>query len=108
MTAMVTGTDVATVLGLTYASDTAGFTAVAAAADAVMVSLLTDVDHSAHAQCKEAALSVAAEMYQARSSAGGEQVSVDFSPGPYRLSVWLTRRVAALTAAHFRVTGMVG
>lgn len=108
MTAMVAGTDVATVLGLTYAADEDAFDSVAAAADAVMSALLTDVDHSTHPQCVEATLSVAAELYQARTASGGEPVSVDFSPGPYRLSVWLTRRVAALTAGHFRVTGMVG
>lgn len=105
---MVTGTDVAAVLGLTYASDATAFDQVASAADIVMTGLLSNVDHSAHPQCVEATLSVAAEMYQARTASGGEPVSVDFTPGPYRLSVWLTRRVAALTAGCQDVGGMVG
>ena len=58
--------------------------------------------------CKEAAMSVAVEMFQARSSAGGEAVSVDFTPGPYRLSVWLTRRVMGVIAPYLDMKGVVG
>jgi hypothetical protein len=108
MAAIIDGTDLAAVLGLTYATDSAAFDQVAAAADAVMAGLLTAVDHSTHPACIEATLAVAGEIYQARNATGGQPVSLDFSPGVYRLSVWLTRRVASLTAAHFRVTGMVG
>lgn len=108
MAAMVTGQDVADVLGLTYATDGAGFDQVASAADAVMTGLLTNVDHSQHPQCVAATLAVASEMYQARTAVGGQPVATDFTPGPYRLSVWLTRRVSALTAGCQDVTGMVG
>jgi hypothetical protein len=58
--------------------------------------------------CKEAAMSVAVEMFQARSSAGGEAISVDFTPGPYRLSVWLTRRVMGVLAPYLDMKGVVG
>jgi len=58
--------------------------------------------------CKEAAMSVAVEMFQARSSAGGEAVSIDFTPGPYRLSVWLTRRVMGVIAPYLDMKGVVG
>lgn len=106
---MVTGPDVADVLGLTYASDAAGFDQVADAADAIMTGLLSpDIDHTLHPQCIEATLSVAAEMYQARTAVGGQPVAVDFTPSSYRLSVWLTRRVASLTAGCMAVGGMVG
>ena len=60
------------------------------------------------APVKEAAMSVAVEMFQARTSAGGEAVSVDFTPGPYRLSVWLTRRVMAVLAPYLDMKGVVG
>jgi len=60
------------------------------------------------APCKEAAMSVAVEMFQARSSAGGEAVSIDFTPGPYRLSVWLTRRVMGVIAPYLDMKGVVG
>ncbi len=53
-------------------------------------------------------MSVAVEMFQARTSAGGEAVSVDFTPGPYRLSVWLTRRVMAVLAPYLDMKGVVG
>jgi hypothetical protein len=47
-------------------------------------------------------------MYQARTAAGGQAVAVDFSPGPYRLSVWITRRVSALLGPYLNVKGLVG
>ncbi len=53
-------------------------------------------------------MSVAVEMFQARSSAGGEAVSIDFTPGPYRLSVWLTRRVMGVIAPYLDMKGVVG
>lgn len=106
--ALVTGTALATVLDLTYASDSAAFDQVASAADSVVGSLLTPISHDAHPRCVEAALSVAAEMYQARNATGGQAVAIDFQPSSYRLSVWLTRRVASLTAGCYDVRGMVG
>lgn len=57
--------------------------------------------------CKEAALSVGSEIFQARTAAGGEAVSIDFSPGP-RMSVWVTRRVMALLGPYLDMKGVVG
>lgn len=115
MTALVTGPQLATVLNLTYASDSATFDQVADAADEVMVSLLaaTDsagdaIDHSTHATCLEAALAVASEMFQARTATGGQPVGYDFQPGPYRLSVWLTRRVQTVVGRCWDMGGWVG
>jgi hypothetical protein len=105
---MVDGEALANVLTLTYDNDVEGFDNVAAAASAIVASLLTTVDHTTHPQCVEATLAIAAEMYQARNATGGQPVASDFSPGPYRLSVWLTRRVSSLTAGCQDVTGMVG
>lgn len=109
-TVMLTGAELATGLQLTYATNTAAFDQVAAAACEIVGGLLTGVpaDHAAHASCREATLAVAADMWQARTAAGGQPVGMDFTAGPYRLSVWLTRRVAALTAAHANPAGMVG
>jgi hypothetical protein len=109
VTALVTGQNLATVLQLTYASDQAAFDQVADAADEILSALLTTgVDHSTHSRCKEAALSIATELYQARTSVGGQPVSLDFTPGPYRLSAWLTRRVGALIGSCSDVGTMVG
>jgi hypothetical protein len=106
--ALVDGSTLAGALDLTYPEGGGDFDPVAAAADAIVSGLLTDEDHDDHPACTEAALAVALEMYQARTATGGQPVSIDFQPSPYRLSVWLTRRVAALTAAHADVRGWVG
>jgi hypothetical protein len=57
--------------------------------------------------CKEAALSVGSEIFQARTAAGGEAVAIDFTPAP-RMSVWVTRRVMALLAPYLDMKGVVG
>lgn len=57
--------------------------------------------------CKEAALSVGSEIFQARTAAGGEAVAIDFTPAP-RMSVWVTRRVMALLAPYLDMGGVVG
>jgi hypothetical protein len=107
---MLTGMELAAALQLTYSTNEAGFDQVADAACAIVGSLLTGVadDHATHPACREATLAVGCDMWQARTAAGGQPVSLDFQPGAYRLSVWLTRRVAALTADHADVAGMVG
>jgi len=106
--ALITGTDLAGVLGLTYADDEETFDQVADAADETVSSLLTPRDHTGHARCIEAATAVAVEIFQSRTAAGGQPVAVDFTGSSYRLSVWLTRRVASLTAGCQDVKGMVG
>lgn len=82
---------------------------VAEAADDIVASLITTTAYDdAKAACKEAAISVGVEIWQARTAAGGQAVAVDMSPGPYRLSVWMTRRVQALLGPYLRPGGMVG
>lgn len=117
MTALVTGEELADALLLPYDPQTPDATIdqVAAAADAIMGSLLapTDalgvaIDHSTHAWCKEAALGIGVEMFQARTASGGQPVALDFTPGAYRLSAWLTRRVQAVVAQCWDVRGMLG
>lgn len=107
--ALVTGALLADALDLDYVDASTVFDQVAGAADAIVGALLTTGAYTAApAPCKEAALSVAVEIFQARTAAGGQAVSVDFSAGPYRLSVWLTRRVHALIGPYMNPGGMVG
>jgi len=107
--ALVIGDDVADALQLDYNDDPNLFDRVADAADDVVGALITTAAYSAEPPaCKEAALAVAVEIFQARTAAGGQAVSIDFQPGPYRLSVWLTRRVQALLGPYLNVGGMVG
>ena len=105
--ALVTGGDLADALDLDYPD--AVLDQVAEAADDIVGALLTTAAYDVEpAPCKEAALAVGVELYQARTAAGGQAVATDFSPGPYRLSVWLTRRVHALIMPYANVGGLVG
>lgn len=109
MSDLVTGQELADVLDLDYADYDDALDQVAEAAHDIVASLITAASvTAAPPACKEAALSVGVEMWQARTAAGGQAVAVDFTPGPYRLSVWMTRRVSALLAPYMRVKGMVG
>jgi hypothetical protein len=108
--ALVTGEELADNLQIEYDVDTEDvLDQVSDAASLLIGYLITSAALTAEpAPCKEAAMSVAVEMFQARSSAGGEAVSMDFTPGPYRLSVWLTRRVMGVIAPYLDMKGVVG
>jgi hypothetical protein len=108
--ALVDGQELAAALDLDYVAPMDDvLDQVAEAADDIVRSLLTTTAYAAEpAACKEAALSVGVEIFQARTAAGGQAVATDFSPGPYRLSVWMTRRVMALLGPYLNVGGMVG
>ena len=108
--ALVTGQELADALDLDYDTPIDDvLDQIAEAADDIVGSLITTAAYSAEAAaCKEAALSVGVEIFQARTAAGGQAVATDFSPGPYRLSLWLTKRVMALLAPYLKIGGMVG
>lgn len=109
--ALVTGLELADALDLVYdpLDPDPVIDQVADAADAIVGALLTTAAYTTEpAPCKEAALSVGVELYQARTASGGQPVSVDFTPGSYRLSVWLTRRVHALVMPYANVNGLIG
>jgi hypothetical protein len=107
--ALVTGEELAVALDLDYDPPEEPYDQVAAAADDIVASLLTDAAYELEPPaCKEAALAVAVEIFQARTAAGGQAVATDFSPGPYRLSVWMTRRVMSLLGPYMDVKGMIG
>lgn len=108
--ALVTGEELADALELEYAAPLdAVLDQVAEASDDIVGALITTGAYETEpAACKEAALTVGVEIFQARTAAGGQAVAVDFSPGPYRLSVWLTRRVMSLLGPYLNVGGMVG
>ena len=108
--ALVTGEELADNLDIEYDETSSPvLDQVADAASLLIGYLITTAALIAESSpVKEAAMSVAVEMFQARSSAGGEAVSVDFTPGPYRLSVWLTRRVMGVLAPYLDMKGVVG
>jgi len=108
--ALVDGQELADNLDIEYSGDAIPvLDQVADAASLLIGYLITPAALTAESSpVKEAAMSVAVEMFQARSSAGGEAVSVDFTPGPYRLSVWLTLRVMGVLAPYLDMKGVVG
>ena len=109
--ALVTGEDLAVALDLEYdpLDPDPVLDQVAEAADDTVGALITTAAYSAEpAPCKEAALAVAVEIFQARTASGGQAVSIDFTPGAYRLSVWLTKRVQSLMGPYMNPGGWVG
>ena len=108
--ALLTGAELAENLDIAYvAPDAAILDSVALAASDLIGYLITTTALATEpAACKQAAMSVGVEIFQARTSAGGEAISVDFTPGPYRLSVWLTKRVMALLTPYLDMKTQVG
>lgn len=108
--ALVTGSELADALDLEYVDPIdAVLDQVAEASDDIVGALITTAAYSAEpAACKEAALSVGVEIFQARTASGGQAVSIDFTPGPYRLSTWVTKRVMSLLGPYMNASGMVG
>jgi hypothetical protein len=107
--ALLTGEELADALQLEYEGDAIPvLDQVAIAASDLIGYLITAAAVTAEPPaCKEAALSVGSEIFQARTAAGGEAVALDFTPAP-RMSVWVTRRVMALLAPYLDMKGVVG
>ena len=108
--ALLTGEELAENLEIAYvAPDAAVLDDVALAASDLIGYLITKAAVTAEpAACKQATMSVGVEIFQARTAAGGESVSMDFTAGPYRLSVWVTKRVMALLAPYLDMKTQVG
>jgi hypothetical protein len=105
--ALLTGTQLATALDLTYAADP--FDQVAAAAVAVVSSVITATALAAEpAALKEATLGIGIDIFQARFAAGGESVGLDMQASPYRLNSILLKSRSALIASYLNVESMVG
>mgnify|MGYP003635684159 FL=1 len=108
--ALLTGAELAENLEIAYvAPDAAVLDDVALAASDLIGYLITAAAVTAEpAACKQATMSVGVEIFQARTAAGGESVSTDFTAGPYRLSVWVTKRVMALLTPYLDMKTQVG
>lgn len=71
------------------------------ATDRVLLPLLTDEDHSdpvTHANCHEAGLTVAVQLWQSRSAPGGQMIGTDFGtiPTPHLGGPGLVTRVRGM------------
>lgn len=72
--------------------------AVIGATEAALLPHLTDEDHSAHANCREAALGMSVQVWQARHAPGGQMIGVDLNPQatPHLLGPGLLMRFQGL------------
>lgn len=109
MAVLVTPDELAAVLGMPVPNVNPDVVASCDAANAWLVKFLTpDVDHSAHAYCKRAALEISVSMFQSPKSAGGQPVNADFTPAPYAMGASMMRRVSGMVGPCRAVSGMVG
>lgn len=58
--------------------------------------------------CKEAALTLAVDMWQNRTAPGGQPTAVDFTPSPYRMGRTMVQRVMGLLAPYLDMRGQIG
>ena len=68
------------------------------AVEGSLLPLLKDEDHSAHANCREAALGMSVQVWQARHAPGGQMVGIDLNPQmtPHLLGPGLLARFQGL------------
>ena len=68
----------------------------------------TAFDPDAVPACKEAALTLAVDMWQNRLAPGGQPTAVDFTPSPYRMGRSMIQRVMGLLAPYLDMRGQIG
>lgn len=68
----------------------------------------TSFDPDTVPACKEAALTLAVDMWQNRTAPGGQPTAVDFTPAPYRMGRSMVQRVMGLLAPYLDMRGQIG
>lgn len=68
----------------------------------------TFVNYDTIPAAKEAALTIAVDMWTNRLAPGGNPQAVDFTPSPYRMGRTLMQRVIGLLAPYLDTRGLVG
>lgn len=103
---LVTPAELRAVLGPVSAED-AVLEQVCRAADGVLLPLLRDGDWTMNANCREAALAIAVQIWQARHSPGGQMVTLDFGTmtSPHLLGTGLIKRVQGLVGPYLQNAG---
>jgi hypothetical protein len=109
---LVTGVDVAAALGVP--APTTAMTESATVADNLLRPYLSStawpsgVTARAVAPVHEAALQLAIDVLQNRTAAGGQNVGIDGTPGPYRMGSSLIARVSGLLGPWLDQGGELG
>lgn len=70
--------------------------------------LTPDVDHTQHPSDKAAALSLAVDIYQARTASGGQVVGLEYQPTPFRMGASILNTVSGLLGPCLDQSGEVG
>lgn len=82
------------------------------ACDASIALIQNYVDATAFAAepaaMKEAALALAVDIWQTRTSPGGQNLAADFTPSPWRLGKNLVTKVHGLLAPYLSIDGVLG
>lgn len=68
----------------------------------------TSFDADTTDACREAALTIAVDMWQNRLAPGGQPTAVDFTPSPYRMGRTMIQRVVGLLAPYLDMRGTIG
>lgn len=78
------------------------------AADLLIKDLVTPASYDDEpAPMKEAALSLAVDIFQAQRAVGGQPVGADYTPAPFRLGRSLMSKFSGLLAPYVDVEGLV-
>jgi hypothetical protein len=110
MADLVTAADLADLLDISEIGHEDELEQVCSAATTVVLrALRTDVDHSTHATDREAAATVAVQIWQARQAPGGQMIGSDLMSyaSPHLLGPGLMARVRGLTAPCALYGGLV-
>lgn len=109
MAALVTSEEVAAILNWPEGADLSELEQPCEAADTIIRSLLSEEKgpHDAHAHDREAASTVAVQIYLSRQAPGGQMQSLDYAPAmvPHLLGPGLTARIQGLIAVCRKYRG---
>lgn len=77
--------------------------------EAISPLLTPDIDHELHANCRQAALGMAVQVWQSRNAPGGQMIGLDFNPQwtPHLLGAGLVMRFQGLLGPCMTYGGVV-
>jgi hypothetical protein len=77
-------------------------------ANTIITAYVVLEDDEEPAPVREAALTLAVDIWQSRVAPGGQLNAVDFTPGPYRMGRSMLARVSGLLAPWMATESMIG
>ena len=104
---LVTAEELARAIGLP-STDAAVMLSASASNELLTIYLTPDVDHTLHPKDKLAALTVAVDIFQARTASGGQVVGLEFQPTPFRMGASLLNTVSGLLGPCLDQAGEYG